>query len=148
MRVFKKIATSIWTKFIYWVILNFWIYSIKTETVQWNNSVEIKDIQYATSNTYNITGGDFAYQKGYITDSKAHYFAATAGSNKAVFSKQNSGEQTLWAKSYSPFQFYHQSFVVSQDDSAMYWIDEANGANMNILKINTSDGTLISQYIE
>ena len=117
-------------------------------TVPWNDSVVIPDIQYSTLNYYNESSlTPITLQKAYLTDSNSLYIAASAGSN-AIFSKQNAAEEQVWAKSYTNFPFYHQSFIVAMDDSVIVWVEEGSATSVRVITIDPNNGGLVNQYIE
>jgi len=120
---------------------------IRASSNQCNSSVVIPDIQIVTSNTYNTTP-NVVIQNGYVTGPDSIYIAASDGGSTAIFTKQNFSGDTEWAKSYSNFPYYHQSFVVAGDDSGIFVVEEGSTSRVNILKINPGDGSLMTQYIE
>ena len=121
---------------------------ISSTSFQCNNTVTIPNIQYSIQNIYITTSTDIILQSGYLGNSGAVYYAASTAASTAVFSKMDSSGTIQWAKSYSSFPFYHQSFIVLSDESVFYWIEEGSTTHVNILKIDAANGNLITQYIE
>ena len=132
---------------VLWIILLCFAQVPFANSFEWNNSVSIPNLQFSIQNSYDTPSTDVILQKAYYAGSGAAYFAATAGPTTAVFSKHDSSRNSLWSKSYDPFVFYHASFVVASDESTIFWIEEG-AAQVNILKLNPSDGELMNYYSE
>ena len=93
----------------------------KTSAVECGNTTIIKDIQFSIQNSYTTPDPNIILQKGYLGNSGAIYYAATAGSSTAVFSKESANRNLEWVKAFTPFPFYHQSFVVTSDETSLFF---------------------------
>ena len=129
------------------IILCFGITWVNCSALKWANITIIPNLQYVTQNSYSTPDTDITLQKGFLGVSRSIYYAASAGTSTAVFSKENSVGSTLWVKSYNPFQFYHESFVVTSDETLMLAVEEGV-SYVKILKVNAANGNVLNEYLE
>jgi len=68
----------------------------------------------------------------YIQSTKDIYYAATSGTTMTVFSKEDEQGNITWAKSYNPLFIYQKGFVVADDGSKMFAIQEQDPTSVKI----------------
>lgn len=104
------------------------------------------DNQYSSKFSFNETTLTNTVLENVIYGtSGAVYYAASDGTT-AIFGKDDDKGNKIWAKSYQNHNFRSNSFVVSKDEKFMYTIEEENISYLQILKINATNGDLITQY--
>jgi len=68
----------------------------------------------------------------YIQSTKDIYYAATSGLTMTVFSKEDEQGNITWAKSYNPLIIYQKGFVVSEDGSKIFAIQDQDTSTVQI----------------
>ena len=117
---------------------------------EWNSSVFIPDVQYSLVNLYeNYT--EVALKNAYYAGGFVYYAASASTSSSsspsAIFTKENATDLSIvWSKAYSNFNFFHRSFIVANDGSSIFWIENGNSASFNMIKINPDNGELLNHY--
>jgi len=68
----------------------------------------------------------------YIQSTKDVYYAATKGTTMTIFSKEDEQGNITWAKSYSPLFIFQKGFVVAEDGSKIFAIQERELTSVKI----------------
>ena len=123
---------------ILWIKSSIWI--------KCNSSVSIPLTQFTIKSNFGDDAAAVILQKGIMDSNHSIYYGAIS-SGDSIFMKENSTHDILWTKKYPSFSFYQDAMVMRNDETAFYVMKEGS-SNTNILKINTSDGTLIDSIFE
>lgn len=84
------------------------------------------------------------YNAFYDSSSDFTIYSGLADNANLLLYKENSDGSQAYAKVYSGIKIPKLGSVISSDNSAIYAMKESAG--MNIVKINTSDGSLSTKY--
>ena len=137
-------STRIWLEKI---IILFFIQALASG-LEWNSSVTIPNVQYSNFNSYNISSSSLVLQVGELASDDSIFYGGSIDSVDSVFNKENSNKTIEWSKRYSSFIFYHQAFVLRNDEESIYVIQEGVSTAVNIITINATDGSLQAHISE
>ena len=131
------------------IIIMLIIMSVLINYIAWikcSSSVSIPLTQFTIKSNFGDDATPVIFQKGIMDSNHSIYYGAIS-SGDSIFMKENSIHDILWTKKYSPFTFYQDAMVMRNDETAIYVMKEGS-STINILKINTSDGTLMGSVLE
>ena len=113
------------------------------DSIECNSSITFATPQYSIKNTYASASTSVILQNGFLGASGSFYYGALVDGTSSVFSKEDSNNNVVWAKSIASYTYYYESMILRNDETALYVVKDYH-PTANILEINATDGSFIS----
>ena len=126
------------------LLISLMIYS--SAAIECNSSITFKNPQYSIKNSYVSATTSVILQSGFLGASGSFYYGAMVDGTSSVFSKEDPNNNVVWVKSIASYLYYYEAMALRNDETALYVIKD-NNPTLSIMKINTADGSLISNLV-
>lgn len=116
------------------------------KALQCPSSVTLSNIQYSAVGTFSTTVFAVQFLTGYLGSSSALYIAGAEDTVNLILYKENADGTPSWAKSYASHATFTTGVTLSNDEQYIYALRV--NSTLSLLQISTTDGSIVSQFVE